>query len=120
MSTDRFAPCPTSPNCVSSYAPADDPMHAIAALPLPNEPAIDALVAALESLPRVEILVRDDGYIHATQRSRIFRFVDDIELRIDRDASVVHVRSASRVGYGDMGVNRERVEELRRILSDSR
>lgn len=113
---ERFAPCPESPNCVSSYA--DDETHAIDPLPLPPEAAISVLEEVIRSFPRTEIVVVDGDYLHATFTSRIFRFVDDVELRINREAGVVHVRSASRVGYGDMGVNRRRVEAIRSRLKD--
>jgi uncharacterized protein (DUF1499 family) len=59
-------------------------------------------------------------YLWATFTSRVFRFVDDLELRMDRDARVVHVRSASRVGYSDLGVNRKRVERLRATFNDGK
>ena len=53
----------------------------------------------------------------ATFRTRFWRFVDDVELRLDEKGGVIHVRSASRVGKGDMGMNRKRVEELRKIFN---
>lgn len=57
------------------------------------------------------------GYLWATYRTRIFRFVDDLELRLDREHNVIQVRSAARVGHSDLGANRRRVEELRRRFS---
>jgi len=114
---ERLAPCPDSPNCVSSYA--QDDVHAIEPLPMPaDQDATGALRRIVESFPRTTIVTVDGDYLHATFASRIFRFVDDVEFLVDRDAGVVHVRSASRVGYGDMGVNRRRVEEIRSLLTD--
>jgi len=114
---ERFAPCPASPNCVSSYA--EDDVHRIAPLPLPAEQdAIGALRRIVESFPRTETVTVDGDYLHVTFASRVFRFVDDVEFLVDRDAGVVHVRSASRLGYGDMGVNRRRVEDIRTLLED--
>ncbi len=55
----------------------------------------------------------DDRYLWATFRSRVFRFVDDLELRLDEAGGVIHVRSAARLGYADFGVNRKRVVALR-------
>lgn len=112
---ERFAPCPSSPNCVSSYA--TDDLHAIDPLPLPAGDPIAVLRETVESFPRTEIVTVEDDYIHATFTSLIFRFVDDVELRVDREAGVVHVRSASRVGQGDLGVNRRRVETIRERLA---
>jgi uncharacterized protein (DUF1499 family) len=57
-----------------------------------------------------------ETYWHVEFRSRIFRFVDDVEFLFDRDNKVIHVRSASRVGYSDLGVNRKRVEEIRTMF----
>lgn len=114
---ERLAPCPDSPNCVSSYA--QDDVHAIEPLPIPaDQDATGALRRIVESLPRTTIVTVDGDYLHATFASRIFRFVDDVEFLVDREAGVVHVRSASRLGYGDMGVNRRRIEEIRSLLTD--
>lgn len=64
-----------------------------------------------------EILEEKDGYFWATFTSLVFRFFDDVELRIDKENHVIHMRSASRVGYSDMGVNRRKVEQLRARIS---
>jgi uncharacterized protein (DUF1499 family) len=73
---------------------------------------------AVESMPRTKVIAADDSYVHAEVRSRIFRFVDDLELLILPDRELV-VRSASRVGRSDLGVNAARVEELRRLLAEA-
>ena len=114
---ERFAPCPESPNCVSSYA--DDEVHGIDPLPLPEQDPVARLVTVVGSMPRTEIVTREEDYLHATFTSLVLRFVDDVEFRVDRDAGVIHVRSASRVGYGDMNVNRSRVESIREKLLGS-
>jgi uncharacterized protein (DUF1499 family) len=110
-----LAPCPDSPNCVSSLADPSDAVHHTAPLPLRGDPAtaLDRLASLIEADERTEIVERDHRYLRATCTSRVFRFVDDVELLVDADAGVVHVRSASRLGYGDMGVNAARVEALR-------
>lgn len=113
----RFAPCPEAPNCVSSFA--TDDLHAIDPLPLPAGDAMQALRSVVDSFPRTRIVVEDGDYLHATFTSLVFRFVDDVEFRIDREAGVIHVRSASRLGYGDMGVNRRRVESIRERLKET-
>lgn len=63
------------------------------------------------------ITARSDDYISATYMSKIFKFVDDVEIR--RDGDIVQIRSASRVGYSDRGVNRKRVEMIRTQLQSS-
>jgi uncharacterized protein (DUF1499 family) len=68
-------------------------------------------------MKRAKIITEKDDYIHAEYTSALFRFVDDVELYFDKAKKIIHVRSASRVGYGDMGVNRKRVEELRALFS---
>lgn len=73
-----------------------------------------ALRELVESITRVHVTQVDEYALHAEFRSRIFRFVDDVDFRIDQAAGLVHVRSASRLGYSDLGVNRKRVEEIRR------
>lgn len=108
-----LAECPPSPNCVRSE-PGTDAEHAIEPLPLGDPATVrERLVALVEGFPRTELRVVRDDYLHATFTSRIWRFVDDVELRVDREAGVVHVRSASRVGRGDLGANRARVEAMR-------
>lgn len=111
----KLAPCPASPNCVSSQA--GDEAHGIAPLALRGTPAeaMDRIVAALGETPRVTIVTRTDTYLHAECRSALFRFVDDLEVFIDEAEGVIHFRSASRVGHSDFGVNRKRVERLKKV-----
>lgn len=112
----RFAPCPDSPNCVSSDAA--DPSHRVAALTLaiPAEAAWPQIAETVKSLPRTTVTQVTADYLHAECRSAVFRFVDDLELELRKGEGVVAVRSASRVGYSDFGVNRRRVENLREVL----
>jgi uncharacterized protein (DUF1499 family) len=114
----RLAPCPGSPNCVCSQA--DDEAHRVAALPYAGsaEEALARLVAVLSTWPRTRVVTQADGYVHAECRSLLFRFVDDVELLADREARVIHVRSASRAGRSDFGVNRRRVEALRAAFAE--
>lgn len=112
----RLQPCPESPNCVSSFASPDDETHYVAPLEtsLSADAALSAARSALESMPRTAVVEERDGYLRAESRSALFRFVDDVEILVDPagDRSVVHFRSASRAGYGDMGVNRSRYQEF--------
>lgn len=110
----RFAPCPESPNCISSQADPTDETHYMAPLPYTGTVAAtkQKLLALIEALPRTTIVEERDNYLHVEFRSLIFRFVDDVEFYIDEAAGVVHFRSASRLGYSDMGVNRKRMTEI--------
>ena len=107
-------PCPTTPNCTSTEAPSDDDVHYLAPLPLPDglEPrsALDALEALIRAEPRTAVEERTALRLRATDRSRVFRFVDDVEARVDPTARLLHARSAARLGAGDLGVNRRRLE----------
>jgi len=110
----RLAPCPGTPNCVCSEAGTAS-THAIAALPLPSDGLAGLRIAIEAEGGRVAVAQGD--YLGAGFRSALFGFVDDLEIRIDRAAGVAQVRSASRVGYSDGGVNRRRVEALRDRLA---
>jgi uncharacterized protein (DUF1499 family) len=114
--TKRLAPCPDSPNCVSSDA--TDPSHRVAALELviPAEAAWRMIPEAVKTLPRTEIKEASDRYLRAECTSLVFRFVDDLELELRAGEGTIAVRSASRKGYSDFGVNRRRVENLREVL----
>ena len=109
----RLRPCPDRPNCVVT----EGGRASVDAVVLPGDGAAgwSRFVASVE---RAGGTVRhDDGeYLHATFESRWLRFVDDLEARLDADAGVIHLRSASRVGYSDRGVNQARLEQLRRSL----
>jgi uncharacterized protein (DUF1499 family) len=113
----RLAPCPGTPNCVSSHA--GDGYHAITALPLadPTGEGLARLRAVLTGMPGMRIEREDEGYLYATQRTRWLGFVDDIEFLGDGERRVLHVRSASRIGRSDFGVNRARVETIRSALA---
>lgn len=114
--TSRLAPPPPSPNCVSSLADPSDGVHHVDPLPLPPG-GFDAVVDAALAMSHPRVKVREAGYAHLVFVTRLLRFKDDVELELDEEAGVVHVRSASRLGYGDAGVNRRRVEKLRAALS---
>ena len=109
----KLLPCPSSPNCVSSQAA--DEGHRTAPLPYTG-PARDAwsrLAGIIASLPRAKVMTDSGTYLHVEFTSLIFRFVDDVEFLADANAKVIHVRSASRVGHSDLGVNRRRIETIR-------
>lgn len=109
----QLAPCPQRPNCVSSLA--EDDAHRVEPLPLDGAPgeALARLREIIEQMPRSRVDESGEAHLKARFRSRLFGFTDDLELRVDAEAGVIHVRSASRVGYSDLGVNRKRVEKIR-------
>jgi uncharacterized protein (DUF1499 family) len=113
---ERLAPCPDSPNCVSSDADANDKQHVIPALPISGDrtTAWKQLQSVLADWPRCRIETVTDQYLHATVRSGFFGFVDDVECLLRDDH--IAIRSASRVGHSDLGVNRARTEKIRRAL----
>ncbi len=112
-----LASCSEKPNCVSSFSDTEE--HAIEPLASGADaaPAMQRVAEAIAAMPRTVIVRSEPNYLHAECTSALFRFVDDLELFLyrepDRDAAVLHVRSASRVGYSDLGANRRRVESLR-------
>ena len=116
----RLRPCPASPNCVSSDAP--DPAHSVAPFQLvvPSTDGWRAVRAAIDGLPRTKIITSTDDYLHAECSSAVFGFVDDLELHLRPAENVIAVRSASRLGRSDFGVNRKRVERMRATVIKQR
>ncbi|MBX3050210.1 MAG: DUF1499 domain-containing protein [Caldilineaceae bacterium] len=112
MTDGRLTPCPDSPNCVSSQVENGYPAMEPIPLSLPADETQDVLVAALEEMDGVEVVSTEPGYVHAEAKSRLLGFVDDMEFAIDESDGVIHYRSASRMGYGDMGANRERMVQF--------
>ena len=104
-------------NCVNSQADTSDRKHYVAPLPyLANKTTTYQRVLTIVTDMGGEIITQDEDYIHAEFRSSAMQFVDDVELYFDSSANAVHVRSAARLGKGDMGVNRKRVEAIRERL----
>jgi len=113
----RLTDCPKSPNCVSSQASSDRQRLEPILFSGSPEQAMQRIKSTILTLPRTHVVEERGDYLHIQARSRVFRFVDDIEFLLDREASEIHFRSASRTGYSDFGVNRARVEQLRRMFS---
>ena len=112
----QLAPCPASPNCVSTQA--QDEGHVIAPLRYRKArvDAKEALKAIVQSLPRTKLVEEDETYLHYEFTSLLLRFVDDVEFVFDDEAKTVHFRAASRTGYRDFGVNRQRMEAIRKLV----
>lgn len=120
----RLKPPSKTPNSVSSQAALypDHPMRTQAEIaPLPaaggGPAAIDRIQAIAQAMPGVRIVKREPDYLYLQSTSRLMRFVDDTEFWFDPAAQVVQVRSSSRVGHGDRGVNRARIEHIRERLA---
>jgi len=115
-----LAPCPDSPNCVSTKS--KDAGHGMPPLPYlkSGEESMNRLVAIVREMKRATIVSATPSYLHVEFRSALFRFVDDVEFVLDDSARVIHFRSASRKGYYDFGANRKRMKEIsdryRRLL----
>jgi uncharacterized protein (DUF1499 family) len=113
---NRFIPCPDTPNCVSSDA--TDEGHRVAPYRLKASAqeawhGLQNVVAAEERMTLIEV---NDHYLHIEVQSAVMRFVDDTEFELRADDGIIAVRSAARTGIGDSGVNRERVERIRKAL----
>lgn len=110
----KLADCPSSPNCVTSQANASD-SDFVEPLRFDGDAALawNAAVAAANALSGASVVEQRDDYLWIECKSRMFGFVDDLELALVAAERRIEVRSASRLGYSDLGVNRARVETLR-------
>ncbi|MGK7897551.1 MAG: DUF1499 domain-containing protein [Xenococcus sp. (in: cyanobacteria)] len=110
--------CPTSPNCVVSQG--GDSAHEIAPIPYHVDltTARETLLKLLSVVPRTTIVEQTDNYIRVESESRIMGFIDDAEFYFPADQNVIEMRSASRLGESDLGVNRRRLEQIRLALAD--
>ncbi len=112
-------PCPKRPNCSASRAGSAPAVAVVAPIEVsgPADEALRKARAAVESMSGARVVLTDSGYLAAEFTSRWFRFVDDLELLYDAERKAFDVRSASRVGYSDLGANRRRIEALRSRLA---
>lgn len=113
-----LSPCPKTPNCVVSQNA--DEKHHISPITYHTDldEARETLLKVLTVVPRTEVIEQTDNYIHALSKSRIFKFIDDVEFYFPSDEQVIQMRSASRVGESDLGVNRRRLEQIRLAMRD--
>jgi uncharacterized protein (DUF1499 family) len=119
VTNGRLVACKRSPNCVSSQADPADAEHHIAPIAFRGD-AVTALRKLMHAMERVTVVREAPDYLHAEFRSKLMGFVDDVEFYYDKAAGLIHVRSASRLGRRDFGVNRKRIEEIRRLIQDQR
>ena len=117
VTNGKLLECPNSPNCVSSQS--TDAEHKIAPLTYSGDPAkaLADLKAVIESLPRTKIITAENNYIYAEFTSKLMGYVDDVEFYLNADKGIIEVRSASRLGKSDLGVNRDRIETIRAKLA---
>lgn len=119
MEDGHLSSCPASPNCVVSQGETDEE-HGIAPIEYSSdrEAARELLLKVLTVVPRTEVLEQTDDYIRFESTSRLLGFVDDGEFYLPEDEAVIHMRSASRMGESDLGVNRRRLEQIRLAMAD--
>ncbi|WP_017307161.1 DUF1499 domain-containing protein [Spirulina subsalsa] len=113
----QLAPCPPTPNCVNSQS--NLPSQAIPPLTFQGNPdqALPQIENIVKKLDRTRIITSTDRYLYAQFSSHWMGFVDDVEFVLNPEQKWVDVRSASRLGESDLGVNRQRVEEIRAKFS---
>ncbi|MBW4519034.1 MAG: DUF1499 domain-containing protein [Scytolyngbya sp. HA4215-MV1] len=114
----KLSPCPSSPNCVCSQDA--DATHHIEPLTYRTSPpqAMADLKRIIQALPKTHIVSESASYLYAEFTSGLMGFVDDVEFYLDEAAGVIQVRSASRLGKSDLGVNRKRIEMIRGKLNE--
>lgn len=115
----KLSLCPSQPNCVCSEQ-KDKLSHYIEPLVILDNKPKDSLSILKNIILKMggSIQVIKDNYLAATFSSTLFGFVDDLEIRIDVAKEIIHMRSASRVGYSDMGTNKKRIAILRKHYVD--
>lgn len=116
VSQGKLKLCPNTPNCVSSFDDKNDETHYIAPVHKVNEQAWQQFKQKVEASTRLKLVASKADYLYLEETSDIMKFVDDLEIYWDRSSDTVHFRSASRIGYGDWGVNRDRVEKLKALF----
>ncbi|MFX1326129.1 MAG: DUF1499 domain-containing protein [Promethearchaeota archaeon] len=108
----KFYPCPKSPNCVSTQSTSEK--HKMSALSYNSsiEEAKRKIKDIIGTFKRTILISEEETYLHFEFRSATFKFVDDVEFYFDGSARLIHFRSASRVGWSDLGVNKKRMKKV--------
>ncbi len=118
LQNNQLSPCPASPNCINTEY-AEDSEHYIAAIAYQNK-STDDIIQLLQQTIAVSggrITMHKGHYIAATYTTRLFRYVDDVEFRIDPQQQLIHIRSASRQGHSDLGANRKRAQSIKQVFA---
>jgi len=105
--------CPKTPNCVSSQEKFSQ--NSIQPITFEDslEQAKERIYQVINTMRGSRIITKEFLYLHVEFTTPVLRFIDDLEISFDRSQSLIHLRSASRTGYWDLGVNRRRVETIR-------
>ena len=113
LKNQLLSPCPRTPNCVSSQE--KNSQHRIQPIIFEGslELAKERFYRVINSMRGTRIITQEDAYWHVEFTTQLLRFIDDVEFYFDESQSLIHVRSASRQGYWDLGVNRRRVDTIR-------
>ena len=125
IDSGKLSPCPDTPNCVSSQASDEKFIEPVLIPASPDDaPDIvrDIILKVLDEFSRVKVVEAKANYIHAEFTSLVFRFVDDVEFyfpTVESGVVLVDIRSSSRVGKSDLGVNRKRMESIRKKIADA-
>ncbi|MDJ0687000.1 MAG: DUF1499 domain-containing protein [Xenococcaceae cyanobacterium MO_188.B32] len=114
----HLSSCPNSPNCVLSQDADDSHLIAPIVYDTDLDTARETLLKVLTVVPRTQVVEQTDNYIYAQSESRLIGFIDDLEFYFPPDEKVIHLRSASRLGESDLGVNRRRLEQIRFAFQD--
>lgn len=117
ISQGQLYPCPASPNCVCSESNSQNDAGSIPPLPAPSSAPLQTLKATLKSIGGNQLVSESSNYLHYTFTTPLWGFIDDVEFRLDASNQWFHVRSASRIGYSDLGTNRKRIEMIRSRLT---
>lgn len=115
----RLHACPDSPNCVSSQSDRPEALVPPLTFTGPADAVLSQLDAILARIPRARLITTRPDYRHYEFRTLLCRYVDDVELLLDRPQNQIHIRSASRLGYSDLGANRRRVDFIRKLWQES-
>lgn len=116
----QLKPAPSSPNCVNSQSASGYSKIAPLVFTGDGRAALSRLNALLATTPNAKIVDAQVNYLYAEFSTRFLGFVDDVEFYLDEKAGVIHVRSASRLGRKDFGVNRKRIERIREAFDSRR
>ena len=106
--------CPNSPNCISSLE--NDDKHYLDAIEysITKEQAKEIIIEIVKEEKNSEIITVEDNYIHVIFKSGVFKFIDDLEFVFSENENTINFRSAARSGYSDFGVNRKRLERIKK------